>query len=396
MTNQSYKTTTRKIYAYKYIAYFHMFSPILIPFFTQWAKLSIFQFMLLEAWCMLCMFIFEIPSGAVADYLGRKNTMITGLTIQAMGFIIYVSFPNFYVYMLGEAVLALGFSLISGTEEAFIYDTLKNYDKESDSKIVFGRAESFGLAGIMTAAPLGSLLAHKAGLSKPLFFMFVPIGIAILILLTMKEPLVKGKQKEKSSYIKIIKGGVSIFYKNSTLKILAMDMVFITTMGFLMIWLYQLMLEEAGVELLFYGFVNTLMVVFEIILLNTYGKLEKLLKSKKRLLFLSSLLIGIMFIVGGITRFIPIVVMVILVVGGFSLTRKVLMMSYMNKFIPSEERATVISSSTMFISFTKMVFFPLVGLVTEKISLSVVLIALGVITIIFSFISRVEEKHLVD
>ncbi len=396
MNEQSYKIAAIKIYAYKYISNFHMFSAILIPFFTLWAKLSIFQFMLLEAWCMLCMFIFEIPSGAVADYIGRKYTMIAGLTIQALGFIVYVSFPNFYVYMLGEAVVALGFSLISGTEEAFIYDTLKRHNKESDSKRVFGRAESFGLAGIMTAAPFGSFLAQKAGLSKPLFFMFVPLAIAILILLTMKEPLFGGKQKEKSSYLNIIKSGVSIFYKNDTLKILAMDMVFITTMGFLMIWLYQLMLKEAGVELLFYGFVNTLMVVFEIILLNSYGKLEKLLKSKKRLLFLSSLLIGVMFIVGGITTFIPIVIMVILIVGGFALTRKALMMSYMNRFIPSAERATVISSSTMLISFTKMIFFPLVGLVTEKISLSAVLIVLGVITIFFTFISRIEEKHLVD
>ena len=396
INERAYKSVLFKIYAYKFFAWFHMFSAIIIPFFTEWAHLSILEFMLLESWCMLCMFIFEIPTGGIADYIGRKNTLQIGLLIQAIGFGVYVSMPNFYIYMLGEAIVALGFSLTSGAEEAFIYDTLKSFDKESESKKVFGRAESFGLAGIMTGAPFGSLLAQNMGLQYPMLFMFIPFAVAFVLLVLLKESKVKGSKHEKRSYIEIVKKGTLIFYKHGVLKILAADLVLISTMGFLMIWLYQLMLKEAGVNLLFFGLVNTCIIITEIILLNSYIKLEKLLKSKKRLIFLSALLIGVMFIIGSLTRYMPVVILVILTVCSFAMTRRTLMVNYMNKYIPSEERATVLSSISMLISFGKMLFFPLVGFFIEKISLSVVLMSLGIITLIFAFISKVEEEHLVD
>lgn len=398
LTNEvRYKNALRKIYIFKFFAWFHMFSAILIPFFTGWAKLTVFQLTLLESWCMLCMLLFEIPTGAVADFIGRKYSLQAGLIIQALGFAIYVSMPNFYIYMLGEAIVALGFSLISGTEEAFIYDTLKSHNRESDSKKVFGRAESFGLAGIMTAAPLGSFIAHGLGLHYPMLLMFVPLSIAFVLLFFMKEPMpTADSTKERSKYIDILKNGVTIFYTHGILKILALDLVIITTMGFLMIWMYQLMLGRAGVPILYFGVVNTILVAFEIVLLNSYSRLEKLLRSKRRLIFLSAIIIGIMFIVGGLSRFIPVVIVVILSVGGFAMTRRTLMINYMNKYIPSERRATIISSVSMLVSLSKMIFFPIVGFIIDKVSLNAALISLGVITIIFAIFSKVREEHLID
>lgn len=394
LINDTYKKTLFKIYAYKFLSWFHMFSAVIIPFFTGWANLSIFKITVLESWCMLCMLIFEIPSGGIADYLGRRKTMLIGLVVQASGFAVYVSMPNFYVYMLGEALIALGFALISGTDEAFIYDTLKSFGKEQEAKKIFGRSESMGLAGIMIAGPLGGIIAQSLGLQYPMLLMFVPLAAAFIILLTLKEPLADERRKERKSYIGTIKSGVAVFYRHKVLKILAADLVVITTMGFLILWLYQIMLKEAGVEILFYGVVNTAIVAFEIVLLNSYGVLEKLLGSKKRLLFISALVIGIMYLVSGLTTFLPVMIIAILIIGGFSMTRRPLLIGYINKYIPSEERATTISSISMLISLSKMIAFTLIGFIIDKVSLKAALIILGVITIAFSLLSKVEEEHL--
>jgi MFS family permease len=395
-SKDTYKKVLLKIYIYKLFAWFHMFSAVLIPFFTGWAKLSIFQITVLESWCMLCMLIFEIPSGAVADYLSRKRTLQIGLGIQALGFAVYVSMPNFYIYLLGEALIALGFSFISGTEEAFIYDTLKGFDRESESKKVFGRAESMGLAGIMIGAPIGSVIAQKFGLQYPMLLMFIPLTAAFFMLCLLREPMAAERKKENRSYFKILKNGVAVFYRHKTLKILAADLVVISTMGFLMLWLYQMMLSETGVKILFFGLVNTAIVVFEIILLNIYGSFEKLLGSKKRLLFASGMIIGTMYVISGFIKFVPVMIIAILSIGGFAMTRRPLLISYMNKYIKSEERATTISSISMLVSLSKMIAFPLIGFTIEKISLQAALIILGIITIVFTLLSKVEEKHLID
>lgn len=383
------------IYIYKFFAWFHMFSAILIPFFTTWANLSIFKFMFLEAWCMFCMLLFEVPTGGIADYLKRKTSLQLGLAIQMVGFVIYVLIPNFYMYLLGETVIALGFSLISGAEESFIYDTVKVQGRESDSMKVLGRAESFGLLGIMVAAPVGSFIAGRLGLSYPMFLMFIPLGIALILLFFMKEPVSTNEKSIKQSYFSTIKSGILFFYKHEVIKILALDAVIITSVGFLMIWLYQIMLGDLGIDVAYFGMVNTAFVFFEILLLNTYTKFERMLKSRKQLMFLGSVIIGTMLVIGGLFRIVWVYVPVIIIVIGLTMTRKTLIVNYINKYILSENRSTVISCVSMLISLCKMVLFPLVGLIIDKTSVNVVLIGLGLLVLIFSFLSRVEEKHLV-
>lgn len=388
--------TINLIYLYKFFAWFHMFSAILIPFFTMWAKLSVFQFMFLESWCMLCMLLFEIPTGGIADYLSRKASLQLGLVIQMIGFVIYVAIPNFYMFMLGELVVALGFSLISGAEESFIYDTVKSQGREKDSMKILGRAESFGLAGIMVAAPVGSFIAGKLGLSYPMFLMFIPLCIALILLTFMKEPLCSDKEKTKLSYFGTIKRGVLFFYNHKVIKILALDGIIITTTGFLMIWLYQIMLTDLGVNIAYFGIINTAFIALEIVLLNSYSKIENVLKSRKRIILWGSLIIGIMFIIGGLTKSIWVAIIVILTVISLSMTRRTLIINYINKYISSQNRATVISCVSMLVSLGKMLLFPIVGLIIDKTSVNIVLLGLGAFVIVFALTSKLEEKHLLD
>lgn len=388
--------TDRLIYIYKFFAWFHMFSAVLIPFFTMWAKLSVFQFMFLESWCMLCMLIFEIPTGGIADYLSRKASLQLGLAIQMIGFVIYVSVPNFYMYMLGEFVVALGFSLISGAEESFIYDTVMAQGREDESMKVLGRAESFGLAGIMVAAPVGSFIAGRLGLSYPMFLMCIPLGIALILLSFMKEPVLSKKKKIQNSYFGTIKSGILFFYKHNAIKVLALDGIIITTVGFLMIWLYQIMLKDLGVDVTYFGIIATAYIALEILLLNNYTNLERILRSRKRLIFWGSIVIGVMLLAGGLLKTVWVAIIVTLTVISLSMSRRTLIINYINKYIPSENRATIISCVSMLISLGKMLLFPIVGLIVDKFSVSVVLYGLGVFVLIFAVSSKLEEKHLVD
>ena len=389
----SFKSNLWKIYLSQFFINLFFVSGVLIPFLTDWGGLNFTQIMILQSWFMLWGFLFEIPAGTLADYLGRKLTIVLACIINAIAALVYASIPNFYIFMIGETLWAMSEALFSGTIEAFVYDTLKKIKETKRSKKVFGRIESFRLGGILVGAPIGSVIAAYLGLRAPMLLLTIPFIIAFFISLTMKEPRITFK--ESRDYFAILKGGVKFFYKNKILKILALDMIFIGSIAYFMLWLYQPMLKQAGISIAYFGVVHAAFVGSQILVMNNYERLERIFGSKKRLIFFSALITGIMFVIGGLTTFAPIVLFAIIVGGGFGLTRRPLFISYMNKYIPSSKRATVLSTIAMLRRFVLVLINPIVGLSVDW-SLNNTLIILGLAAIIFSLVSRVEESYLID
>ncbi len=392
--DETFRANLWKVYIFKFFVSLHFIGGVLVPFFTDWGGINFTQVMILQSWFMLWIFLLEIPTGTVADFLGRKQSLILACVVNTIAALVYASMPNFYIFLLGEFLWAMSAALLSGADEAFVYDTLKKIGESKKSKKVFARIESFGLAGIMIAAPIGSIIAAKFGLRAPMLLLVVPFTVAFLISLSLKEPRIAQKSESKR-YINVLKDGMKFFYKNKILETLAIDMVFIGSIAYFMIWLYQPMLKQAGINIAYFGIIHAAFVASQILIMNNYERLERIFGSKKRLIFLSAAITGVMFIIGGLTTSIPIVFLVIIIGGGFGLSRRPLFINYMNKYIPSPERATILSTISMFRRFALVFINPAVGLLVDW-SLNYTLIILGAAALIFSFISRVEEEHLVD
>ncbi|MBD3204654.1 MFS transporter [Candidatus Woesearchaeota archaeon] len=390
---KTYKSNIKKLYLFIFFSSMHFFGGILIPFFTDWGNINFTQVMILQSWFMLWIFLLEIPSGVLADYIGRKKTLIIGAAAGIVCPLIYSSFPNFFIFLIGEMFFALSASMYSGAGEALIYDSLKIIKQTKKSKQVFGRLQSFKLAGILVSAPVGSLIASNFGLRAPMFLVAVPLTIAFFIGMTLKEPETTSKRSE--NYLKILTRGTDFFKKNKILKLLTFDMVSIAAIGYFMIWFYQPMLEKAGIPIKFFGFVHAVFSLSQIIILNNYLFMEKVFGSKKNVLLFSSLITGFMYILGGLFSNPLAVLSAIIIGGGFGLARRPLFTSYMNKYIESSERATVISTISMFQRLVLVIVNPIVGFLAEM-SFDFTLILLGILALLFALISRVEEKHLID
>ncbi|MDD1778402.1 MAG: MFS transporter [Candidatus Helarchaeota archaeon] len=389
----------RKIYVFKFFINLYFIGGVLIPFFTMWGGISFTQVMILEAWFMLWVFLFEIPSGAVADYLGRKNTLILASIAHIIAVIIYTSMPLFFIFMLGEFTWALAGALMTGTNQALIYDSLKAVgDAETEkAKIIYGRSESFGLVGLMVAAPIGSILAAIFDLKAPMLFMALPFAGALIIALTFQEPQTS-QNPEKKQYRRIMKEGVKYFYQHKILKILAFEMISIGAVAFLMIWLYQSMLIQLNVNIVYFGIIHGIILGSEIVVMNSYNRLERIFRSKRRYLLFSGLMTGAMFLVGSLSlalQLLPLMLVAIVLAIAFGMTRAPLLISYMNKYIPSSERATVLSTINMFQTLSFVIVYPLVGFSADW-SLIMTLVILGIAGIGFSLISRVKEDYLID
>lgn len=387
------KSTIWRYYAFRFLQGSAFFSAVLVPFFTEWGHITLTQVQILQSWFMLWIFILEIPTGAVADYLGRKYSLVAGMIVAVAAALVYGSVPKFEIFLLAEFLFAMAMALISGADSALLYDALKEAGKENESKKVFGKASSFNLLGILLSAPVGSFIAVRFGLNAPILASAIPFILAAVVAWSIKEPKVHGVISESKRYLEIVKNGLRFFRGHKTLRLLALDAIVVASAAYFVIWLYQPLFMSLNVPIFYFGFFHALLVGSEIVIAANFVRLEKLFGSGKAYLGFSALITSAAFLLTAAFPNMVTVILFVILAGGFGLTRLELMLAYMNKFIPSEQRATVLSSISMFRRFALVFLNPAIGFTADH-SLRLALLVVGILPLLVFFFSPVEQEML--
>jgi len=342
---------------------------------------------------MLWIFLLEIPTGAVADFLGRKYSLAMAGLVTAIATLVYGSVPLFGVFLIAEFLYAMGAALSSGADDALLYDALKEEGRESESKKIFGRANTIHLAGIFLAAPIGSLMAQKFGVNSPMLFSAIPTFLCFLVALSIREPKVHDKTPERKRYLLIAKNGISFFVHHRVLRLLALDGVLVAAGAYFVIWFYQPILMKLGLPIFWFGFIQAALVGAEMLISANFTRLEKWAGGAKGFLKFGALVTGLSFFIVAIWPSFWTVGILLLFAGGFGLTRLDLMSAYMNKLIPSEQRATVLSSISMLRRIALVILNPIMGFIFDK-SLMWAMILAGTIPLLVFFFSPIENEGL--
>jgi MFS family permease len=159
--------------------------------FLLHAGLTFFQAMLVNTTFTLGQIIFEVPTGVVADTIGRKAALLIGVGTILVSTLLYVGAAKFGwglpVFIAASVFLGLGFTFQIGTVDAWLYDALKYVGWEGPREKVFawgGMVSGFaGLGGIA----IGGFLAN-IDLDLPYVARAVLLGVAFLaIALFMKD-----------------------------------------------------------------------------------------------------------------------------------------------------------------------------------------------------------------
>jgi len=384
-----------KIYLINFLHHLVFFTAISVPFFVEWGGLNYTQMLILQSWFMIWVVIFEVPTGMIADKIGRRSSLALSGIFTGIAVLVYASMPNFYVFMLGEFIWAIGISFLSGSDEAIIYDTLKEDKKEKKARYIFSNFNIAGNLGIIIAMPVGSAIAgmmlwpYPNNLVLPMLLTAFPLFLVILVALSLKE---SKRTRPQKNYFQLAKNGMKYLARQKVLRAFALDMVLITVMTYFMFWLYQPLLGSVGVDIGFYGFVGAGANIAGVILLFNIKRIEKLFSIKK-LFFLTAIIPGIMYIFAGLYTTVWTVVLVTLSVMGLAFLRQPLFQDYMNRFIKSSDRATVLSSIYMFEGLAVAAASPIVGMLMDW-SLTYTLLILGILTIIFALTTGVEKRLL--
>lgn len=132
-----------------------------IYYVTQ-AELNPLQLVLVGTIMELSILLFEMPTGLVADFFGRKKSLVVGTFILGAAHLLEGSFPEFWAIAIGAILWGLGWTFISGTEEAWISDELES--KELEQVFLKGaQYSSIGrFSGIIASVLVAALFSVQA------------------------------------------------------------------------------------------------------------------------------------------------------------------------------------------------------------------------------------------
>ena len=134
--------------------------------------------------------IFQYPTGAIADIIGRRRAMIAGNMTYILAIIFLAFGHNIIMLSIYALVASLGNSFFTGADSALIWDTLKQERKEEYYKKIIGTKYALWPVGATIGSILGSYLASYS-FSYAIFASFFPLTIALFAVIFMKEPKYK-------------------------------------------------------------------------------------------------------------------------------------------------------------------------------------------------------------
>ena len=174
------KAQIHKLYTLTTVGYFRIAG-------ASWvALLALRGFSMLEIGMLESIFhivssSFEIPSGVVADVFGRKKTMVLASLVSFVSGLFMILSNNFWSVAFAIGFSALSYNLESGTREALAYDSLKfagqeeKYNKFASTEMMLYRITS---STATLCAGFALWLGYRKAYAFDIVFSLIAIGIA--------------------------------------------------------------------------------------------------------------------------------------------------------------------------------------------------------------------------
>ncbi len=190
------------LYTIKLSKWLMLIMPVAALFYDD-NGLKEFDIYLLQTIYSLSLAVLEIPSGYMADTLGRKKTLLLGAILGTLGYILYTLSSDFAGFLAAEMVLGIGGSFISGSDTAILFDTLDTAGMRHQYLRFEGRITAFGNLAETIAAIIGGLIAVWSSYRAVYGVQICIAAIAIPAAALLREPPISSRQQKTLSFARI-------------------------------------------------------------------------------------------------------------------------------------------------------------------------------------------------
>ncbi len=191
--------------------------------------------------------LLQLPTGALADLIGRKRTILIGRVLGVMGFLLYSVANNFWLFLAANILYQANWSFESGALSALLYDSLKENGKEKEW---YQKTEAntffWCTIGMAIASIIGGYL-YRFNIHLPYLASAVASVGALIGVFYFDEPTVTSTKVTLARYMRLNVEGTIHIFRNQLIGAISLFSILVEFIGYVGLWyLYEPRLVEGG------------------------------------------------------------------------------------------------------------------------------------------------------
>ena len=386
---------------------FSLVATVMIVYHIEIVHLNPLQLILVGTTLELACFIFEIPTGIVADVYSRKLSIVIGGVLTGVGFILEGSISSFIFVLVAQIVWGLGSTFISGSLEAWIAEEEKNKDLDE----IYIKGAQAGQIGAFIGIVLSTVIANFSVRLPIIVSGVLFIILALFLWLYMPEnnfkPSAPGDLNTFKKMVYTFKSGLKFVKSKSIIMILLAVTLFygLSSEGYDRLsnahFLQDTTLPKLGnlSSVTWFGIFGILGMILSFIVMHFMAKNlknEDNRKNGKLLLCINILYISSMLIFA-LTRNFSLMLIAYLATNTFRIINEPIFSAWLNGHIDNNARATVLSINGQMNSLGQILGGPIIGIIATNISVSIGIVCTSLLVapvLVLYIISMIMDKKI--
>ncbi|MCR8842477.1 MFS transporter [Paenibacillus sp. SC116] len=304
------------------------------------------QILLMPVFWSLSLLLGEVPAGVYADRFNAKISFMTGTFIRIVGVSILLFANEPWLFYLSAILSGLSVAFFSGSDQALIYDSLKESGEEDRMDKAIGKIQSGTFIATFFAVVTGAILARD--LRDEQFILLIVLGLVLIVasiffILRLRVPQNQQEVAVDGSLATVLEG-IKVIRQAPQLLFMVLNATLVFTSGVVAFELFdQPFLNGAGLPVEYIGLMYGAGAVLGFFSSHTIGWLTQRI-SRISLLFMTGLLAASSLLLAGLFGNILILALTVFLALKFvSAVRVPIYSQLSNDLIPSHVRATTIS-----------------------------------------------------
>ena len=303
------------------------------------------------------MVVFEVPTGIVADTVGRRASYLLGTLTLMASTLLYVLLwqieAAFWLWAIVSMLLGLGFTFFSGAVEAWLVDALTATGYDGELEPVFGRGQVVSGVAMLTGSVAGGYIAAQTSLGVPFVLrgaiLLVMFGVAFALMHDVGFTPARGG-RPLAEMRKIASASIEYGWRVPAVKWLMVQALFtggVGVYGFYALQPYLLELYGDPEAYQIAGLVAAIVAGAQILGGVSAPRIRRLFRRRTSALIATAALSSATLLCIGLIESFWAVIGLIVVWGLLFAATLPIRQAYLNGLIPSQQRATILSFDSL-------------------------------------------------
>jgi MFS family permease len=365
---RAYRANIWKFYIQTFLLNFQLWYPIWIIYLQEERGLTLGQVTLVEVPHLLTIVVLQIPAAAIADRWGRRTTLALGALLSAMGVTLFGLADTYQLILLSYVIWGASYALMSGADSAFLYDSLKALGREEDYQRIYGGAWAVLSAASLAGTLIGAPVAAATSLPFPIVLSGGIAALGFLAALTFTEPRHFRDGEPQLAYRQVMRESVRLALHQPTVRYAILFFGVLTIGGIAPMFFFQPFLVRHDIDLSQVGFWQTPTRIMGVVgALIAYRVVSRM--GERRMFFLLPLAMAGSYVL--LAAWDSVYAQVVFPVMNLAaVMSRPVVTDYLNRRVPTNQRATIISLTNLTYCLILIPLAPIVGLIADKLGLA--------------------------